>query len=76
MVKAGMKPIDAVIAATSSAADLIGDSRDIGAVQPGHFADIVAVSGDPLADIRQLEHVQFVMKGGAVYKQDGKIVPR
>ena len=76
MVKAGMKPIDAIIAATSSAADLIGDSRDIGAVQPGHFADIVAVSGDPLADIRQLEHVQFVMKGGAVYKQDGKIVPR
>ena len=76
MVQAGMKPIDAIWAATSSAADLIGDSKDIGAVQPGHFADIVAVGGDPLADVRQLEHVQFVMKGGVIYKQNGQIVPR
>jgi imidazolonepropionase-like amidohydrolase len=76
MVKSGMKPIDAIIAATGSAADLIGDTKDIGSVQPGHYADIVAVNGDPLADVRTLERVQFVMKGGTIYKQNGQIVPR
>ena len=76
MVKAGMKPIDAIIAATGSAADLIGDTKDIGSVQPGRYADIVAVNGDPLADVRLLERVQFVMKGGAVYRQNGQIVSR
>jgi imidazolonepropionase-like amidohydrolase len=76
MVQAGMAPMDAIIAATGSAADLIGDARDIGSVQPGRYADIVAVDGDPLADITQLEHVQFVMKGGTIYKQNGQIVPR
>jgi imidazolonepropionase-like amidohydrolase len=59
------------LAATRNAADLIGAQADIGAVAPGHFADIVAVSGDPLADVRQLEHVGFVMKGGVVYRRDG-----
>ncbi|MBI1360458.1 MAG: amidohydrolase family protein [Alphaproteobacteria bacterium] len=72
MVKAGMKPIDTIIAATSSAADLIGDTADIGSVQKGRYADLVAVNGDPLADVTQLEHVQFVMKGGEVYKQNGQ----
>ena len=76
MVKAGMKPIDTIFAATASAADLIGDKQDIGSVQPGHYADLVAVNGDPVADVTQLEHVQFVMKGGTVYKQNGQIVPR
>jgi imidazolonepropionase-like amidohydrolase len=76
MVKAGMKPADAIMAATGSAADLIGDTQDIGSVQAGRYADIVAVNGDPLANVTQLEHVQFVMKGGAVYKQNGQIVPR
>jgi imidazolonepropionase-like amidohydrolase len=76
MVQAGMAPMDAIIAATGSAADLIGDARDIGSVQPGRYADIVAVDGDPLADITQLERVQFVMKGGTIYKQNGQIVPR
>ena len=71
-----MKPIDAIVAATGSAADLIGDTQDIGSVQAGRYADIVAVNGDPLADVTQLERVQFVMKGGAVYKQNGQIVPR
>ena len=75
MVDAGMKPIDAIIAATGSAADLIGDREDIGSVQKGRFADLVAVDGDPLADVSVLEHVQFVMKGGVVYKQGGQIVP-
>jgi imidazolonepropionase-like amidohydrolase len=76
MVKAGMKPMDAIVAATGSAADLIGDTQDIGSVQPGRYADLVAVNGDPLADIAQLERVQFVMKGGAIYKQNGQIVAR
>jgi imidazolonepropionase-like amidohydrolase len=71
MVKAGMTPIDAIRAATSSAADLIGDAADIGSIQPGRYADIIAVDGDPLADIRQLEHVAFVMKSGIVYKIGG-----
>ncbi|HEX3808736.1 MAG TPA: amidohydrolase family protein [Rhizomicrobium sp.] len=76
MVKYGMKPMDAIIAATGSAADLIGDTADIGSVQQGRYADIVAVNGDPLADITQLQHVQFVMKGGVIYKQNGQIVGR
>ena len=54
MVGAGMKPMDAIIAATGSAADLIGDEQDIGSVRPGRFADIVAVDGDPLADVTVL----------------------
>lgn len=76
MVAAGMAPIDTIMAATSSAAALIGDPQDIGSIQKGRYADIVAVNGDPLADVRRLEHVGFVMKGGAVYKLDGKIIPR
>ena len=71
MVGAGMSPIDAIMAATHNAADLIGDSKDIGSIQPGRYADIVAVSGDPLGDVTELERVQFVMKGGKVYKQGG-----
>lgn len=74
MVKAGMTPMDAIVAATSSAADLIGDSKDIGSVQPGRYADIVAVSGDPLSDVTELERMQFVMKAGKVFKADGKAV--
>jgi imidazolonepropionase-like amidohydrolase len=71
MVKAGLSPMDAIRAATSSAADLIGDPADIGSVQAGRYADIVAVTGDPLADVTQLERVQFVMKGGVVYRSGG-----
>ena len=74
MVKAGMTPSDAITAATASAADLIGDAKDIGSIQAGRYADIIAVSGDPLADITTLERVGFVMKGGTVYKADGKAV--
>ncbi len=72
MVAAGMTPADAILAATRNAADLIGDSADIGSVQPGRFADIIAVTGDPLADVTQLEHVAFVMKGGVVYRRDNR----
>lgn len=73
MVQAGMTPAQVLEAATKSAADLIG-SGEIGAVQAGRYADIVAVAGDPLADITELERVQFVMKGGVVYKQGGQAV--
>jgi imidazolonepropionase-like amidohydrolase len=75
MVKAGMAPMDAIIAATGSAADLIGDPQDIGSVQAGRYADIVAVAGDPLEDITELERVKFVMKGGVTYKVNGALLP-
>ncbi len=68
MVLSGMSPMDAIIAATGSAADLIGDTADIGTVQKGRYADIIAVGGDPLTDVTELERVKFVMKGGKVVK--------
>jgi imidazolonepropionase-like amidohydrolase len=74
MVKAGMPPMEAIKAATWNAADLIGDTADIGSVQPGRYADVIAVAGDPLADVTALEHVQFVMKGGQVVKAGGRPV--
>jgi imidazolonepropionase-like amidohydrolase len=69
MVKYGMTPMQAIQAATSSAADLLGHSSEIGSIKPGKFADIIAVSGDPLADVSTLENVKFVMKDGKIYKQ-------
>ena len=68
MVKFGMSPAQAIRAATWNAADLIGRSKDVGSIEPGKYADIIAVSGDPLQDVRVLENVGFVMKGGVVYK--------
>jgi imidazolonepropionase-like amidohydrolase len=68
MVKFGMTPAQAIHAATSSAADLIGRSKDVGTVEAGKYADLIAVSADPLQDVRALENVGFVMKGGVVYK--------
>jgi len=68
MVKFGMTPAQAIRAATSNAADLIGRSADVGTIESGKYADIIAVQADPLADVRSLEHVDFVMKGGVVYK--------
>ncbi len=72
MVNAGMSEIDAIWAATHNAAELIGRPQDIGAVAPGHYADIIAVNGDPLVNIRVLEEVGFVMQGGRVVKENGK----
>jgi len=69
MVKYGMTPMQAIQAATSSAADLLGRSDQIGSIEPGKFADVIAVAGDPLKDVSLLENVQFVMKDGKVYKQ-------
>jgi imidazolonepropionase-like amidohydrolase len=70
MVMLGMKPSAALQAATSADAELLGMSSKIGTLEAGKFADVVAVPGDPLQDIRQTEHVQFVMKEGVVYKND------
>lgn len=69
MVKFGMSPMDAVKSATSTAANLLEMKGEIGVIAPGAFADIVAVQGDPLANIDALKNAVFVMKDGAVFKQ-------
>ena len=74
--KDGMSNMDVIVAATRSAADLIGVPGQIGEVREGAYADLVATSGDPLSEITELEHVQFVMKAGVVYKLDGKRLPQ
>ena len=74
LVRAGMLPLDALRAATINGATLLGRSDDLGSVEPGKFADIVAVSDDPLVDIHAMEHVVFVMKGGVVIRNDVKQV--
>ena len=74
MVQGGLTPIQALKTATGGAADLIGDASDIGQISPGAYADLVAVAGDPTADITTMRKVAFVMKGGAIYKADGKEV--
>jgi imidazolonepropionase-like amidohydrolase len=68
MVKYGMTTMQAIRSATSVAARLLDKQDDLGAVAPGHFADIVAVKNDPLTDISELQRVVFVMKNGVVYK--------
>src|SRR6202167_2539235 len=69
MVKFGMTPAQAIRAATSMAAELMGTQKELGTIEPGKLADIVAVPGDPLADVSLMEKVEFVMKGGVVYKK-------
>jgi imidazolonepropionase-like amidohydrolase len=71
MVKYGMTPMQAIQAATSNAADLLGHANDLGSIKAGKYADLIAVSGDPLKDISLLERVEFVMKDGKVYKSAG-----
>ena len=66
-VQWGMTPMQAIQSATSVAADLLGESANLGTVVAGRYADLVAVAGDPLADVRELQRVRFVMKGGVVY---------
>jgi imidazolonepropionase-like amidohydrolase len=70
MVKYGMTPMQAIQSATSNAADLLGKSDVLGSLKPGKYADIIAVSGNPLDDVRILENVKFVMKEGHIYKQE------
>src|SRR6185436_5075944 len=66
MVRLGLTPMQSIQAATVSAADLLGWSDRVGAIEPGRFADIIAVNGDPTVDVKVLERVSFVMKGGQV----------
>ena len=67
---AGMSSLDVIRAITSNAAEMLGWQDRVGAIEPGKFADLVAVSGDPIADIHELERVRFVMKDGAVVRND------
>jgi imidazolonepropionase-like amidohydrolase len=77
MVEWGMTPIQAIQAATTTAAKVLGPlGVDLGQIAPGKYADIIAVDGDPLKDITELERVKFVLKSGIVYRQDGQPTPR
>ena len=76
MVDLGMKPVAALKAGTSADADLLGIADKVGTLEPNKFADIVAVPGNPLQNIRQTEHVFFVMKEGIIYKNDKPMAAR
>ena len=71
-VEYGMTPLEAIRTATTTPAEMLGWSDRIGTIEPGKLADIVAVAGDPLANITELENVKFVMKEGVVYKNEIK----
>jgi imidazolonepropionase-like amidohydrolase len=75
MIEAGMPAMEAIISATVSAADLLDRSEDLGSLEPGKLADIVAVPGDPLTDPAQFGRVHFVMKAGRIYKQEKQEQP-
>ena len=70
MVDWGMQPLDAIRAATVNAAELLGWAHKVGELSNRHFADLIAVEGDPLSDVKTLENVKFVMKGGVVAKNE------
>ena len=70
MVEYGMTPLEAIQAATIHAAELVGWADRVGTLEPGKFADLIAVAGNPLADVTELERVRFVMKGGAAIRHD------
>jgi imidazolonepropionase-like amidohydrolase len=69
LVRLGMTPTEALRAATTVAADILGKSNDLGALKPGAYADVIAVDGDPTADIAVLRKVGFVMKAGTIYRR-------
>ena len=75
LTKRGLTPLEAIQAATINAAELLSWQEKVGALEPGHYADVIAVEGDPLQDITLLQHVHFVMKGGVVVK-DGSAASR
>ena len=68
MVEYGMTPLQAIQAATKNAAEALGREKDVGAISVGRYGDLVAVEGDPLTDVRQLESVDAVVKGGVLVK--------
>jgi imidazolonepropionase-like amidohydrolase len=68
MVKFGMTPAQAIRSATATAAELLGMQDSLGTIEAGKLADIVAVPGDPIADVTVMQKVDFVMKGGVVYR--------
>ena len=70
MTRRGLSSLEAIRAATTTAADLIGWPGEVGAIEVGKFADLIAVYGDPIADITVLQHVGFVMKGGRIIKNE------
>lgn len=76
MVEWGLTPMQAIVSATGSVAELLGWQKNVGRIAPGLYADLIAVSGDPLRDVSEFERVAFVMKGGVVYKQGGQAVAR
>ena len=73
---AGMSSLETIRAITSNAAEMLGWQDRIGSIEPGKFADLIAVSGDPVADITELEHVRFVMKGGEVIRNSVAPLPQ
>ena len=75
MVEFGMTPMQAIQAATSRGAELLGKRGELGSVAPGAYADLIAVQGDPLADVGVLQHVSFVMKGGKVFQRAEQSLP-
>jgi imidazolonepropionase-like amidohydrolase len=68
MVQRGMTPMQAIQSATSVAARHLGWERDVGSLQPGRYGDLIAVRGDPLADVARLQDVAVVVKGGLAFK--------
>ncbi|HEY2946076.1 MAG TPA: amidohydrolase family protein [Vicinamibacteria bacterium] len=76
LTRCGLTPMQAITAGTLGAARLLGREHEIGSVETGKRADLVAVKGDPLSDVALLQHVEFVMKDGVVIKRDGRVLPR
>ena len=72
MTELGMSPMEAIKSATSRAADMLDMTGKVGVLAPGAYADVIAVSGDPVKDIKELGNVGFVMKGGKVFRSEMK----
>ena len=70
LIQFGLTPMEAIRAATSRAAELLDEKSELGVVAPGAYADIIAVSGDPVKNMKELDNVRFVMKGGNVFKNE------
>jgi imidazolonepropionase-like amidohydrolase len=75
LTKRGLTPLEAIRAATITAAELLGGPDDLGAIEPGKFADLIAVQGDPLTDITVLRQVKYVMKGGVTVLDSFRSAP-